>query len=110
MVSSDFDIHVSKTNGELISDFEVTEILVKDDELKISYLVLGPEDYNKIKKNDKFEIGLHIYGHYDKNQDDIYINGIYRVTNTEMLLTSNKVNNLIRTVFLKKITKEVLNG
>lgn len=110
MVSSDFDIHVSKTNGELISDFEVTEVLVKDDELKISYLVLSPEDYNKIKKNDKFEIGLRIYEHYDKNQDDIYINGVYKVTSTEMLLTSNKVNDLVRTVFLKKITKEVLNG
>lgn len=33
MVSSDFDIYVSKTNGELIPDFEVTEVLVKDDEL-----------------------------------------------------------------------------
>lgn len=110
MVSSDFDIHVSKTSGELISDFEVTEILVKDDELKISYLVLDPEDYNKIQKNDKFEIRLRIYEHHDKNQDDIYINGIYKVTSTEMLLTSNKVNDLTRTVFLKKITKEVLNG
>lgn len=110
MVSSDFDIYVSKTNGELISDFEVIEVLVKDEELKISYLVLDPEDYNKIKKNDKFEIRLRIYEHYDKNQDDIYIKGIYKVTGTEMLLTSNKVNDLVRTVFLKKITKEVLNG
>lgn len=110
MVSSDFAVYVSKTNGELISDFEVTEILVKDDELKISYLVLDPEDYNKIKKDDSFEIGLRIYEHYDKNQDDIYIKGIYKVTSTEMLLTSNKVNDLVKTVFLKKITKEVLNG
>lgn len=110
MVSSDFDIYVSKTNGELIPDFEVTEVLVKDDELKINYLVLDPEDYNKIKKNDKFEIRLRIYEHYDKNQDDIYIEGTYKVTSTEMLLTSNKVNDLVRTVFLKKITKEVLNG
>ena len=110
MVSSDFDIYVSKTNGELISDFEVTEILVKDDELEIRYLVLDPEDYNKIQKNDKFEIRLRIYEHYDKNQDDIYIEGTYKVTSTEMLLTSNKVNDLVKTIFLKKITKEVLNG
>lgn len=110
MVSSDFDVYVSKTSGGLISDFEVTEILVKDDELKISYLVLDSEDYNKIQKNDKLEIKLRIYEHYDKNQDDIYIKGIYKVTGTEMLLTSNKVNDLVRTVFLKKITKEVLNG
>lgn len=110
MVSSDFDIYVSKTNGELIPDFEVTEVLVKDDELKINYLVLNPEDYNKIKKNDKFEIRLRIYEHYDKNQNDIYIEGTYKVTSTEMLLTSNKVHDLVKTVFLKKTTKEVLNG
>lgn len=110
MVSSDFDVYVTKTNGELISDFEVTEVLVKDDELEIRYLVLDPEDYNKIKKNDKFEIRLRIYEHYDKNQDDIYIKGIYKVTGTEMLLTSNKVKDLVKTVFLKKITKEVLKG
>lgn len=69
MVSSDFDVYVTKTNGELIPDFEVTEVLVKDDELEIRYLVLDLEDYNKIKKNDKFEIRLRIYEHYYKNQD-----------------------------------------
>ena len=58
MVSSDFDVYISKTSGELIPDFEVNEVLVKDDELRINYLVLDPEDYNKIKKNDKLEIGL----------------------------------------------------
>mgnify|MGYP007113987539 CR=1 FL=1 len=110
MVSSDFAVYVSKTNGELISDFEVTEILVKDDELKISYLVLDPEDYNKIKKDDSFEIGLRIYEHYDKNQDDIYIEGTYKVTNTEMLLTSNITKDLTRTIYLKKVSKETLNG
>ena len=110
MVSSDFDVYVTKTNGELIPDFEVTEVLVKDDELEIRYLVLDPEDYNKIKKNDKFEIRLRIYEHYDKNQDDIYIEGTYKVTSTEMLLTSNITKDLTRTVYLKKLSKETLNG
>lgn len=110
MVSSDFDVYVSKTNGELISDFEVTAVLVKDDELRINYLVLDPEDYSKIKKNDKLEIGLRIYEHYDKNQDDIYIKGTYKVTNTEMLLTSNTTKDLTRTVYLKKLSKETLKG
>lgn len=110
MVSSDFDVYISKTNGELISNLEVTEILVKDDELEISYLVLDSEDYNKIKKNDKFEIRIRIYEHYDKNQDDIYIEGTYKVTSTEMLLTSNTTKDLTRTVYLKKLSKETLNG
>ena len=110
MVSSDFDVYISKTNGELIPDFEVTEVVVKDDELKINYLVLDPEDYNKIKKNDKLEIGLRIYEHYDKNQDDIYIKGTYKVTNTEMLLTSNTTTDLTRAIYLKKVSKETLNG
>lgn len=110
MVSSDFDVYVSKTNGELIPDFEVTEVLVKDDELRINYLVLDPEDYNKIKKNDKLEIGLRIYEHYDKNQDDIYIKGTYKVISTEMLLTSNTTKDLTRAIYLKKVSKETLNG
>lgn len=110
MVSSDFDVHVSKTNGELISDFEVTEVLVKDDELKINYLVLDLEDYNKIQKNDKFEIRLRIYEHYDQNQDDICIEGTYKVISTEMLLTSNVTKDLTRVIYLRKISNECLKG